>query len=314
MTTTSLRTISRVSGALAVMLAAAAALVTFVVPPAGALARPGITLTEDEIKEVAFPGIAGNNPANDLHTPEQCNISAYCDTIPVTIVRPVDFDDTQDYFVQFQMTWDTQKIPSVLEPSGEMTVNDMDMFIYNDPIQEDAGEDQDGVISSGGTQSEPEIAYLSAPAGNYSIVVVNFAGVNRGYTIKLTWVSETIRNPFESLAPGYRPPTPTQPATLTPARPAVPVGGAFEAPPLAAPSLTPALDAADAAFDSGFEDSDFGATLAAPALVDFAPASVEKPAPPSGLAVVLWMLVLPLAVTAFGGTLLSRRSASLLRV
>ena len=314
MTAPSLRTVSRISGALAATLGAAAALLTFVVPPAGALARPGIVLTQDEIKEVTFPAIAGNNPANDLHTPEQCNISAYCDTIPLTIVRPPDFDDTQDYFVQFQMSWATQKIPSVLEPSGEMAVNDMDMFIYNDPIQPDAGPDADGAISNGATGSEPEIAYLSAPEGKYSIVVVNFAGVNRGYTIKLTWVSETITSPFESLAPGYRPPTPTEPASLTPSAPAVPVGGDFEAPPLAAPSLTPDVADADAAFDSGFDAGDFDATLAAPKPASFAPASVTRPGPPSGLAVVLWMLVLPLAVTALGGSFLSRRSAALLRV
>lgn len=54
--------------------------------------------------------------------------------------------------------------------------------------------------------------------------------------------------------------------------------------------------------------------LAAPPNVDFQPASVSKPRPPSGLALVLWMLVLPLAGVALGGAWLSRRSANLLRI
>lgn len=318
MTAPSLRTASRISGVLAVVTAAAATMLTFVVPPASALPQQRITLAEDEIKEVTYPGIAGNNPANDLHTPEQCNISAYCDTIPVTIVRPADFDETQDYFVQFQMSWESEKIPDALEPSGERAVNDMDMFIYNDPIQEDAGPEQDGVITSGASGGEPEIAYLSLPEGNYSIVVVNFVGVNTAYTIKLTWVSETITTPFESLAPGFTPNRPTSASAPTAPRP-VPVppvdtGTGFHVPPLAAPSLEVAPVEPDTAFDTGFEPSQFDDTLAAPTQVAFEPASVTDPDPPSGVVLVLWLLVLPLGVIAFGGAYLSRRSANLLRI
>lgn len=307
----SLHAVSRLSGALAVVVALAAALLTFVVPPAGALAQQRITLSEGEIKEASFGPIAGNNPANDLHTPEQCNTSAYCDTIPVTIVRPADFDDSQDYFVQFQLTWDTRKVPDPAEPSGEYTTNDMDMFIYNDPIVPNAGPDQDGVISSSASGGEPEIAYLSLPNGNYSIVVVNFVGANTGYTLKLTWVSEAIDTPFESLAPGYTPPpAESGPPPVT----APPSTGTFDAPPLAAPSLDIAPIEADTSFASGFDDSSASDVLAAPPNVDFQPASVSKPRPPSGLALVLWMLVVPLTGVALGGAWLSRRSANLLRI
>lgn len=307
-----LRTISRTSAALAAVAAASAALLTLVVPPAHALPQQRITLSEGEIKEVSYGPIPGNNPANDLHTPEQCNTSAYCDTIPVTILRPADFDETQDYFVQFQLTWDSQKVPDALEPSGERAVNDLDMFLYNDPIVPNAGEDQDGVISSGASGGEPEIAYLSIPNGNYSVVVVNFVGANTGYTLKLTWVSEAITTPFESVAPGYTPPPPTE--SGSPPSVERPSTGTFDAAPLAAPSLEVAPIEPDTSFDSGFDDTGSSDVLAAPPNVDFKPASISKPRPPSGVALVLWMLVLPLAGVALGGAWLSRRSANLLRI
>lgn len=310
-----LRVIARASGVLAVVTATAAAMLTFVVPPAGALAQQRITLREGEIKEVTYPGIPGNNPANDLHDPATCNVSAYCDTIPITFVRPPDFDDTQDYFVQFKMSWESEKVPDALEPSGERAVNDMDMFIYNDPVQEDAGPDQDGVIAMGATGGEPEIAYLFAPEGNYSLVVVNFVGVNTAYTIKLTWVSESITTPFESLAPTVSPNRPggvSEPAAQP--TPAPPLGADFEAPSLPAPVLEQSPLEPDAAFDEGFGPSALEDTLAAPPSIDFEPARVVDPDPPPGFVLVLWLLVLPLAGVAFGGTYLSRRSAALLRV
>lgn len=308
----SLRTVSRLSGSLAVALALAATALTLLAPSASALAQQRITLSEGEIKEVSFGPIPGNNPAGDLHTPEQCNTSAYCDTVPVTVVRPASFDETQDYFVQFQLSWDSPMVPDALEPSGERALNDLDMYIYNDPIVPTAGEDQDGAISRGASGGEPEIAYLSLPNGNYSVVIVNYVGANTGYTLKLTWVSESIGTPFESLAPGYTPPPSTQsgpPPVVTP-----PSTGTFDAPPLAAPSLEVAPIEPDTSFDSGFDSSSSIDVLAAPPNVEFRPASVSKPRPPSGLALVLWMLVLPLAGVALGGAWLSRRSANLLRI
>lgn len=318
MPTPSLRTAARTAGALAVVTATAAAMLTFVMPSAGAMAQPRMTLTEGEVKEVTFPGIVGSNPAGAGQDPTTCNSSTYCDTIPVTFVRPPGFDDSQDYFVQIRLSWDTQKVPNPLAPSGERAANDdLDMFIYNDPIQEDAGPGKNGVVSKSDTGTEPEFAYLVAPEGDYSVVVVNFVGVNTGYTIKLTWVSETITSPFESLAPGATPKRPIGSSTPMPPRPsALPPSDTsdFEWPPLAAPVLDLASIEADQAFDTGFEPSEFGDTLAAPPQVSFRPASVVNPDPPSGIALVLWLLVLPLAAIAFGGTHLSRRNANLPRV
>ena len=138
---------------------------------------------------------------------------------------------------------------------------------------------------------------------------MNFVGVNTGYTIKLTWVSDAITSPFESLAPGFKPPS--SPTTPTP-RPAQ--GAGFEPPTLPTPTLDPLPILPDAAFDTGFGPDDFEETLAAPISFDVKPIKVTPPDPPSNLALALWLLALPLAAVAFGGAYLSRRSAALLRI
>ena len=320
-----LRTFTRTTACLSLVLASIATWLTLAAPEAGAMTRDRIVLRQDEVLEIKFDGIIGNNPANEAQDPATCSTSAYCDVIPLTIEVPDSITEDDEYFVQYLLSWDSQKLPPdpVLEPEGR-AVNDMDSYIYTDPPTEKEAKKRgakpdsadDPWIASAATGGEPEQAFLFKPKGDYLITVINFLGQNSGFTIKLTWVSETFEKPFESLAPEFKPPAPAAPSSPGPATPSGPV---TPPPPIAiapapAPTVTdatlPPLDIdVDTDFDAGeFASTDFDDALSAPSTIPLVTASSRPPTPPSGLALVLWLLALPLALCALGGGFLSRRA------
>lgn len=316
------RRATRASAIGAVMSIGIASWLTFVAPPAQAIERPGLVITQDQVVEAEFGPVAGNNPAGEAHKPEDCRIQAYCDAIPLEVIVPDSLNEDDEYFIQVLMSWDTGRAPGdpVLSPEG-YTLNDMDMFIYTDPATPEEAEARgatpdtkgDPYVASGASGSTPEQAFLFKPKGKYWINVVNFVGANTGFKIKLTWVSEAFPSPFEALAPEFSPST-TRPSTTTTTVPsgAVEVDEGptptFEAP---TPSLTPVDIATDTDFDPDeFDTSDFDDELAAPMPLDLTTIAT-KPGPPSGAALFFWLLALPLGLTAAGGVLLSRRRATL---
>lgn len=317
-----LRTLTRASAIGALASAAAASWLTFVIEPANALEQERIVIRRDEVVDLDFQPIAGSNPANEAIDPETCRLSAYCDTVPLTVEVPPDISEDDEYFIQILLTWDSQKLPGdpVLEPDG-IALNDMDFYVYTDPPTFEeaqkrgatADSEDDPYLTNGATQGLPEKAFLFKPKGDYLLTVINYLGANTGYNLKLTWVSESFPSPFESLAPELAPPTTrptptTRPVVTTTTLPPVTTPPRFDAPP---PTLAPlgAIiddDFATAAFDtSGFDDQ-----LSAPTSINLAPI-VSNPDPPSGLALLFWMLAVPLSLTAVFGTVVLRRRATL---
>lgn len=320
----SLRTTTRAAATGAVLSALVASVLTFVAPPASAITRDPITISEGEVVRRSFPGVAGNNPAGEAHTPDVCAASAYCDVIPLQVVVPPGKDPDDEYFVEIEVVWETSRGPSdpVLFPNG-YTTNDMDMYVYTDPATaeeaESRGHSPDGAsdpwVSSGATGDTPERALIFKPRGAYSIVIVNYVGVNRGYDMEVTWFNETIPSPFEKLAEEFAPPaatpapvrpTPTT-STTVPATTEIAVGAPSTTTPTldVAEDLDPSLDSED------FDTSDFEDALAAPDPIDLGPVETATVRPPSGLALFFWLLALPLGIVALGGAVLMRRRVRL---
>lgn len=312
------RTLTRLSAVGCMASVAAASWFSFLAPRADALTQPGITVTKDESVTVEFGPIVGSNPANEAKTPDICATSAYCDAIPLEVVVPESVGPDDEYFLQVLMEWDTRQLPGdpVLEPDG-YALNDMDMFIYTDPptVAEvdrrgnTPDSDDDPFIANGATGTQPEKAFLFKPEGDYLLSIVNFLGVNTGYKITVTWVSEAFPSPFESLAPDFVPstttprPRPTSPVTTVPFTP--PTTSA------SSPTLAPIVVAQDDDFAFGqFDTSDFDDQLAAPPPLDLTPIA-STPEDPSGAALFFWLLAVPFGLLTAGGFFVLRNRAAI---
>lgn len=317
-------TIKRLTGLsslLAFVFASAAVIVTVTSGSANAMTQDRIVVGQNESVETEFGPIVSSNPSGEAIDPDTCAVSTYCDLVPVTFVVPPDIDPDAEYFVAYKLSWETEKLPPdpVLSPEGG-AANDMDTYVYTDPATPEEAEsrghspDSPGnpYIANSASFSEPEQTFLFKPKGDYLIVVSNYLGANQGYTITLTWVSESFPTPFEALAPEFRPSTTTTTTTTAPTT-------TTTAPPVTQPvvdntptTLAPVAIGSDDDFALGdFDTSDFDDQLQAPPEVALVPiARVFET--PSTLALVLWMLALPFAILAISGGVIMRRRASLL--
>jgi hypothetical protein len=329
--------VRRVLGVVALALIAAAA--NAPVSPVGALdqAAAAIRVEENQTVEKEFGPLAGQKPVNipapapPLDTPDDCKQATYCDVIPLEVMVPPTLAPADEFFVAVELSWATENIPST-PATNTMAVNDMDLYVWDNPQGEEVVAE-----SAGGT--EPEALKMYRPTkGKYQIVVINFAGPNTGYKLKVTYKPEIIPQPFESLEPAFSfpsapvsEPVPTTPpvdlsdmpeppaapaADVTAPEPATPA--ATPAPPPApAPNLDPVPVEPDADF-AKFSDADFDQALAAPpapSVLQERRARASGPAePPSTSSLLFWLAVVPLAVVLGGGAWLARRGSAVLRL
>lgn len=282
--------------------------------------EPVLVISEGQTIEEEYTA-APVGAAGEETNPSLCAKRPDCDVVPLKVIVPdrlKSADTTEDFFVRISMTW-----PMDVEGPIGTSENDMDMYIWDNP----PGDEE---VASGASSANPERASLVNPRkGDYSIVVVNFTGANRGYTLKAEWITGEITTPYEALEPGrqqssgggeaeeeFEPPedfsglpvdesafapVPAEPSPEPEAAPLTPIAGddafGFSLP--AAPALRPSL--------SG--DSEAGASL-----FDSQPASALGPADPVPVPVVLfWLLVVPAALVGAGFLFLrQRRPAALL--
>ena len=316
-----LRTVSRAASAGAIASLVVAGSLTWVAP-AHSMEQEGLTVGPDRVAEAEY-GPLVNSPTGP-HAPDDCGGQLHCDAIPLDVVVPADLGE-DEYFVAIVVEWDTTSTPGdpLAYPDGR-TANDMDAYVYTDPPTPEEAERRGHTpasvttpyVAAGATVLVPEQAFLFNPEGRYWIVVENFLGVNTGYTVTVTWYTESFRPPVEKLAPEVTAPTtpdlrPRRAGTRVATR--NPVGVATSAPPatLSLRPLPPVGVADDDDFDPGrFDTSGFEDELAAPAPVDLRP-TTTRPGRPSNLALVFWLLALPLGVVAVGGALIARRRALL---
>ncbi len=300
-------------GATACVLAATA--ITVLAPAASAFEQDRLVLEPDGAIEVSYSPIPASNPTGEAAEPDTCPTSAYCDLIPLTVIEDPTVTEEDEYFISVTLSWESQEAEDPVVTGEPIAANDMDLYGFVDPVDDTSRHEvteDNGEVGCGCGLSQPETFFLFKPVGDYNLVINNYLGANTGYTISIVWVSEAFPTPFESLAPGFTPPTTVPPSTTTTTTTTTPPPSTAPtttvAPP---PTLAPAeidLDADDgfAQFDDG---SEFEDQLAAPAPVDLQPVSRTKPAPPSTVALLFWFLAVPLAATAaVSGVLLRRRT------
>ena len=310
----------------------AVVLVTLGTPraPVSALEDPGLRIEPNQTIEQEYKPIVGQNPVptNPLQKPDDCRKAIYCQVIPLQIVVPPNTDDSVDFVIRGELSWETQTIPAT-PATGSSAVNDMDLYVWDDPQGTEP-------LAAGATQKQPESLRLFRPTkGHYQLVVVNYVGPNTGYRLKLSYTTERLVPPFESLDPSFQPPA--TPVEAPPAAPPVDLSDVPAAPPekdkfvhppappppapapepVAAPApLAPVPVEPDPDY-TNFSDSKFDESLAAPAQTDVLQekqARVTGPAPPASAgSLVFWLAVVPLLLAAGAGFWLTRRGSAVLR-
>lgn len=312
----SLRTFTRVTACVGGALLATGA-VLFVASPAQAVERDRIVLGEGEKTSVTYGPLLGANQgalidASTTVNVETCQVATYCDAIPLTVKAPRSFaHEDAEFYVNVRLSWDTVVVNDVpLE--GDAGLDDLDLWIVNDPFDSKAGPDEDGFAYKSASLSMPERVQMYAPVGDWYLLVNNAASRTLDYTLEVEWATSPLPTPFESLPPGFSGgATSTVKPSLVAPPPVAPIASsAFEVPELPIPDLalgSPAV--ADSSFSEGFADGEgLDDQLAPPTEpIDISPASTERPAPPSGLVLALWMIGFPLVLLAAAGAVLQRR-------
>ncbi|MGH9002332.1 MAG: hypothetical protein ACRDYV_04320, partial [Acidimicrobiia bacterium] len=232
----------------------------------------GLRVGPDETVAQEFQPIPIFNPAPDdpatgsKITPERCRTAPWCDVIPLEVVIPAVLGEEDEFFVRIKLEWETQNIPNNPVMSQNRAVNDLDLYVWDMP-------EGDVDLAMGSTEQEPEELALFRPIkGHYQIVVANYLGPNTGYRVTVTYKSDPIVPPFESLEPVFElPPFPTEapifemPAEEPEPEPVEPLpdfsGTPVETPtvapePTPAPPLEPVAVEADPDFED-FDDSEF---------------------------------------------------------
>jgi hypothetical protein len=293
-----------------------------------------IRVTENETVEKDFgplpsfnplPGLP--NPAPKMNTPDMCRQQAYCDVIPLEVVLPPTLKPGDEFFVTVTLSWQTSQLPGVDPYSKPINVNDLDLYVWNDPIAEDGMPAQFKA-----SDVQPESLRLFRPSkGKYSIVVFNYQGPNTGYKLKVEYKPENIVPPFELLPPELTAPD-VMPVTETPVEspdetPALPIdtSGFDDTPPATAPPapvettpppLTPVAIDPDPDF-TNFADDAFDEQLAArpsDVLQEKQVKAVGPPRPASTGTLVFWLAIVPMLLVAAGGLWLSKKGSAVLKL
>ena len=324
------RTTTRICASLGTFLLVLGAFIAVTADDAVAVTYDPIVIGEGQEFEGEYGPILPANAAANVSssfavTTEICSTAPYCDVIPLEVQPPKSFTaDDADYFVYVELTWPSVIVPDV-PLTGDTSATDLDLFIVNDPFVETAGPDEDGFVYTSATQANPEKVTMFNPKGKFNLLIDNYASSPTNYTIRVAWSTIPLPSPFEKLPPefsrtGQVTPSPVKPsltASPTPSRTPAPV---FQpaAPSAGVPDLAPSSPpVADASFEAGFGDGPgLDEQLAAPpASFDVEPVANEvRSAPPSALALALWLLALPLLLAAVGGWLLQRRQATAIEI
>lgn len=281
---------------------------TVVPQPAGALDQEGFTVSREQPKSTRdYQPIVGNNTAGadaPEFGPDGCGtggaLGAACDAIPIEIVRPPEYDDYTPWEVRVTLEWESQQVTD--DSVQETQTNDMDLWLYFK-----SGEQ---LSSDGATGGNPEISQFVSPSSDtYYVIINNYAGVNTGYTLTVEFVPEEILPQVteEDFARPRQPKAPAPPRTTTTT---------------AAPSTTTTVGNDDdddelTAVVVGNDDdfTNIGLTpddVSESGLLDagdpLAVRDSDDAPPASGVALVAWLVAVPVLVLGVGWWLLRRRA------
>jgi len=189
--------------------AAISFLVGAVASPAAAARLKGFSIDarEGATATVSFPvgSIPGTDPAGEFILPEDCAELPTCAVIRLSVAYPEGFDrDLQEFFLDVSVSWDQGKteVDAGRRVAGQQVKegvqgNDLDTWFYTKlPDPKDPKKLKDTEIARSATAKMPEKVRLFGGYNDYEIVVVNYAGVNRGFRIDATFVPAFITKAF----------------------------------------------------------------------------------------------------------------------
>lgn len=299
-------------GALGLVLALAAGLaVALPAPSASAFQHDGVLIKAGKKQSWTYPGISGSAPTvpngntdpttYKLRDPDSCANAAYCDTIPITFSVPKNVGTSNDVRIVFDVTWPAD-------------ASDIDIFFWDNKQRkiEPAPDESAYTLFAESASGDPgeRLIFVNPELDRYNLTVVAWQGPNTGYTLTTQMFVDEFTPPFELLAP--------PPSAIGPDGTAdVPVDLSD---PANVPTSTtmkkrsgPTLPPASVGDPGGFTSFDNPGFEARSGLGDLAlePAA-NKAAPPSALAVLLSLVVAPLAFLGTAGWWVVRRRRSVL--
>jgi hypothetical protein len=207
-------------------------------------------------------------------------------------------------FVVIELDWNATTLPDlalVAAGLGLGSVPDLDIFVWDAPDHE-VGRDAVG----GQGQSIPERAGFTATQDEYDIVIQSDVGPSSSYKLTAYMTDELFNKPFEILDPVTGLPVGTTPADDGNAFAGIIPDGSGTVPPLALAPID--SDSQIAGIGLGTTEQ-FGSDLQLGGQALRATATTATP--PSGLVLVLALLLLPLAVLGGGVFALRRRHSDL---
>lgn len=301
------RGLRRLAGRGLAALAAAGVMATTLVSipaePAAAARQKQMVVRFGEPAIAEFPPIPANYPRpftvdDGILDPAQCATpptSNVCDTVPVKIIPP-SLGPFDDWFVRATLSW---------APQGGLL--ELDLYFWDNLQILNDGSTYTRISRSQTAGNPEKLEVIRPDLGDYNFTVSNWNGTNRGYKLKVEILKgDPFDAPFESTEP---------PADFS-STPDFPVtdfsSGSFD---FALPDFGEAfagLDPIELAADGSFGSSFQVGALPRPA-TNFANAAVNlpPPGPASGLLMVIWLVLLPLAIAAgVAGYLFRRTSAT----
>lgn len=294
--------------------------------PARADLRPGFTLKPGDKITKTYPapppwpeGFRNNN-----NTPSSCNSRPTCDHYPLTLDIPKSSLGTHSYLLTVTVAWDPGTVPAQTIPAtGTQQQNSMSVFLWSNPPKLDsAGNPTFDASDNGLAGSDPAVLTEPAPATTQlDLTVQTFTGAGYTYTLTLDFQDLTAA-PIADLSVDQPPVDYSAPTAIPIA--ALPTAAAYPISPVgpySAPAVLPAapvtkpLDLLPVTADAldSLKVVDDGPQLGvAPAQNASA---IRRQGPPaahsaSTLAMLFWLVVVPLAVIAGAGGWLQRRRAA----
>jgi hypothetical protein len=190
-----------------------------VAKPAGAEAKPRITLKPNQTFEQTFPAPlpAGNAYPFFGNGPPDCatgDAAVYCDTFPLTLDVPPNDLNINFYSLSITLSWPTTNL--IIPAVGNLAEDDLGLGLWDDPIVEDndppaSCNPDDPLVNAalcdvtgpaggapGGDEAyidtwvlvEEPIRFGMVPKRTgYSITVTNYAASSATYTLKVSLIS-----------------------------------------------------------------------------------------------------------------------------
>jgi hypothetical protein len=291
---------------------------------------PGQTIEKDEApilgQDTVTPNVLGDP------SPDNCQTLPSCNVVPVTFSLPKGYNKLDTYVATVSLTW--QSVAAGNRNVGAAS-NDLDLYLWAEAFFEpecktppNAPADykppayctHDLAKSANSGQIQPEVVKLDATdRQKFLLLVNNSTGANTGYHIKIESRYSAYSRPLESLDSGFAPSgagsAVAPPPDLSAAGPAVSPVASETTPAVTAPDLSALGGPSGLDPDvANIQGSNLADVLQGGKLFKAATVRTTSGRPPSSLALVIWLVLVPLLVAGLGAAWFVRRRPAALRI